>query len=203
MDIPVNAEVRCTDGPGGESEYIVLKPKTEEVTHLVVREKGFPHIERPVPVSMVAESTPHLIRLGCTREELAKQPTFFETEFMRVEIPRSTGGGFLMPVGEWEPEWLPVRHEVVPWGEVAVRRGAHVVATDGRVGQVDELLVNPTNEQITHLVLREGHLWGQRDVTIPASAIDRIEQDTIYLKLDKRSIGALPTVPIRRRMAQE
>jgi sporulation protein YlmC with PRC-barrel domain len=201
MDIPVHAEVTCTDGPGGESSYVVLKPRTEEVTHLVVRERSFPHVERLVPVSMVTESSPHLIRLGCTRAELAKQQPFLETEFVEVEIPRYTGGMFLVPVGEREPEQIPVQHEVVPWGEVAVRRGAHVEATDGRVGQVDEFLVNPSGEHITHLVLREGHLWGQKDVTIPASAIDHIEQDTIYLKLDKRSIEALPTMPIRRRTA--
>jgi sporulation protein YlmC with PRC-barrel domain len=201
MDMPVNAEVRCTDGPGGKSTYIVLKPNSEEVTHLVVREKGFPHVERLVPVSLVTESTPYLIRLRCTREELAEQQAFFETEFIQVDIPRYTGGPFLMPIGERESEQIPVQHEVVPWGEVAVRRGAFVEATDGRVGQVDEFLVDPTNEQITHLVLREGHLWGQKDVTIPASVIDRIEEDTIYLKLDKRSVGGLPTVPIRRRAA--
>ena len=201
MDIPVGAEVKCVDGPGGTSTYIVLKPKSEEVTHLVVREKGFPHIERLVPVSMVTESTPHLIRLRCTREELAKQPSFLETEFIELDIPRYTGGSFLMPVRELEPELIPVRHESVPWGEVAVPRGARVEASDGHAGQVDEFLVNPANEQITHLVLCEGHLWGQKDVTIPASAIDRIEPDTIYLKLDKRSIGALPAVPIRRRVA--
>jgi sporulation protein YlmC with PRC-barrel domain len=201
MDIPVNAEVTCTDGLGGESAYIVLKPKTEEVTHLVVREKSFPHMERLVPVSMVTESSAHLIRLGCTRAELTKQPPFLETEFVEVEIPRYTGGLFLVPIGEREPEQIPVQHEAVPWGEVAVRRGAHVEATDGRVGQLDEFVVDPANEHITYLVLREGHLWGQKDVTIPASAIDRIEQDTIHLKLDKRSIGALPTVPIRRGMS--
>jgi sporulation protein YlmC with PRC-barrel domain len=73
-----------------------------------------------------------------------------------------------------------------------------VEATDGHVGQVDEFLVDPTNEHITHLVLREGHLWGQKDVTIPVSQIDRIEQDVVYLKLDKHGIEKLPSVPVRR-----
>lgn len=77
----MNATVKCTDGLGGESVYIVLEPQTERVTHLVVGETGFPSIERLVPVSMVTETTSHLIRLRCTREELAKQPAFSETEF--------------------------------------------------------------------------------------------------------------------------
>jgi hypothetical protein len=45
-------------------------------------------------------------------------------------------------------------------------------------------------------VLREGHMWGQKDVTIPVEQIDHMEKASVYLKLDKRSIGALPTTPV-------
>jgi hypothetical protein len=66
------------------------------------------------------------------------------------------------------------------------------------VGRVDEFLVNPENEHITHLVMREGHLWGQKDVTVPVSAIDHFDEDTVYLKLNKQEIEALPTIAVRR-----
>jgi hypothetical protein len=39
MDIPVKAVVQCTDGPGGRSTYVVVNPITEQVTHLVVKER--------------------------------------------------------------------------------------------------------------------------------------------------------------------
>ena len=97
-----------------------------------------------------------------------------------------------------EDEVLPVELERVPPGELAIHRGAHVRARDGRVGRVDEFLVNVADGHITHLVLREGHLWGQKDVTIPVSEIGRIEEDTVHLKLDKASIEALPGIPVRR-----
>ncbi|MGO8991417.1 MAG: hypothetical protein ACLQGU_10495 [bacterium] len=51
----------------------------------------------------------------------------------------------------------------------------------------------------THLVLREGHLCGKKDVTIPVSQIDHIEEDTVYLKLRKVDIQASPAIPVRRR----
>jgi hypothetical protein len=35
-------------------------------------------------------------------------------------------------------------------------------------------------------------------VTIPVSQIERITEDTVYLKLDKKSIEALPVIPVRR-----
>jgi hypothetical protein len=47
-------------------------------------------------------------------------------------------------------------------------------------------------------VLREGHLWGQKDVAIPVSEIERIEDNTVHLKIDMRKIEALPAIPVRR-----
>jgi sporulation protein YlmC with PRC-barrel domain len=200
MDIPINAEVRCADGPCGRSTYVILNPTTEQVTHLVMKEEQSPHTERLVPVTLVAETTPHLIQLRCLRGELAKLEPFIETEFVQVNLPHYVSNGYMMlPYVIPAVEWATVEHESIPPGELAVRRGARVEATDGHVGRVDEFLVDPKNGHITHLVLREGHLWGQKDVTIPVSQIDRIEKDAVHLKLDKRSIEALPAIPIRRR----
>ena len=41
--------------------------------------------------------------------------------------------------------------------------------------------------------------WGKRDVTIPVSEIDKIADEAVYLKLDKKAIETLPTVPVRRK----
>jgi hypothetical protein len=43
MDIPLNAEVHCTDGVCGRSTYVIVNPVNEQVTHVVVREAWFPH----------------------------------------------------------------------------------------------------------------------------------------------------------------
>lgn len=40
MDIPLDAEVRCTDGAGGKTVQVVLNPVRREVTHVVVRQEG-------------------------------------------------------------------------------------------------------------------------------------------------------------------
>jgi sporulation protein YlmC with PRC-barrel domain len=200
MEIPVNAEVHCADGLCGHSTHIVLKPRTDEVTHIVVKEKHFPHTERLVPMGMVTETTTSVIRLSCTADELARMQPFLQTDYVQVEIPHYVGGPYMMePYYFPETEQLAVEHESIPSSELAVRRGARVEATDGHVGKVDEFLVDPKSEYITHLVLREGHLWGQKDVTIPVSEIDRIEEGTVYLKLDRKHVEALPTIPVRRR----
>jgi hypothetical protein len=58
--------------------------------------------------------------------------------------------------------------------------------------------MDPKNGEITHLLMREGHLWGVKDVTVPISAVDTTDGKTIYLKLDKKAVKALPTAPVKR-----
>jgi sporulation protein YlmC with PRC-barrel domain len=199
MDIPVNADVYCNDQRCGVSTYIIVNPTTKKITHLVVKEKGFPHTERLVSIDLVLETSPDRIQLRNTQYQLAEMEPFIETEFIPTEIPEYVGDQFMIwPYAIPETEMISVEHERIPPGELAVRRGARVEAIDGHVGRVDELLVHPADGHITHLVLREGHLWGQKDVTIPVSQIDHIEEDAVYLKLDKHSVEALPAIPIRR-----
>jgi hypothetical protein len=65
-------------------------------------------------------------------------------------------------------------------------------------GQVDELLIDSNDMQVTHLVMREGHIFDRREITIPISQIDHIDEDTVYLKLDRQSVEELPITPIQR-----
>jgi sporulation protein YlmC with PRC-barrel domain len=105
----------------------------------------------------------------------------------------------IWPYLELPNEVAVLRLEHIPPSELAVRRGARVEATDGHVGEVDEFIVDKANGHITHLVLREGHMWGEKDITIPVSEIDRIEENAVHLKLDKSKIGSLPEIPVDRR----
>jgi hypothetical protein len=45
--------------------------------------------------------------------------------------------------------------------------------------------------QVTHLVLLVRHIFEAREITIPVSQIDHIDQGTVYLKLDRQSVEAL------------
>jgi sporulation protein YlmC with PRC-barrel domain len=92
---------------------------------------------------------------------------------------------------------VAVDEKQIPPDELAIHRGTQVEARDGNVGEVSEFLVNPTTGHITHLVLKEGILWNKKAVTIPAAQIDRMEKDTVYLKLEKAEVEALPSIPIR------
>jgi sporulation protein YlmC with PRC-barrel domain len=62
-----------------------------------------------------------------------------------------------------------------------VRRGARVEALDGLLGHLDKFVVDPDTGHVTDLLVREGHLWGQKEITIPVAEIDRIQENTVYL----------------------
>jgi sporulation protein YlmC with PRC-barrel domain len=203
MDIPINVDVHCSDGIGGHSTILILNPVNEKVTHLVVTEKAFPNVRRLVPVDRIVTSTPGKIQLNCSQAELAKMDPFEETNFieagkMESQIPFDRPYvAWPYSINDYMP--MPLEHENIPAGEIAIRRYTPVQAADGQVGKVDEFLVDPRNDVITHLVLREGHLWGKKDVTIPVSEIEKITGDAVILKLDKKAIAELPAIPVKRR----
>jgi len=211
MEIPLNAQVVCTDGVCGHSAFVLINPVIDEVTHLVVRENSFPNTERIVPVDWVAETIADTIQLRCSKAGLEKMDPFIVTRYIKDKMPEKFsryGGGMYGTSYYYLPYNAPditistsVEDQQIPPGELAVNRGTRVEATDGYVGKVDEFVVNPENCHITHLVMREGHLWGQKDVIIPLSAISDTRDDTVYLKLDKHQIESLPTFPLHRRWA--
>ena len=94
---------------------------------------------------------------------------------------------------------MPVEHQRIPPGELAVCRGTRVEAKEGFVGNVDEFVVNAENGYITHSVMREGYLCGKKDVIIPLFELDNTHKGTVFLKLDKHQIESPPTFPVHRR----
>lgn len=209
MDIPLNAEVQCADGACGHSTVLIVNPVNQTVTHFVLHTKGLLHEDYLVPVELIAESSPKAIHLSCRKAELVDLSPFTQNAFVGSgdtgmefnEYQGMAGASMMWPyTTPSEAAYIPMEEvEQIPHGELAIHKGADVEATDGRVGRVDEFVVNPENSHITHLVLRQGHLWGKRDVTVPLNQIDRIDKDVVYLKLDKAAVGQLPAVPLSRR----
>ena len=127
MDIPINAEVTCSDGNFGRVTYIVLNPVSDEVTHIVVQENSLPHIERLVVIDLIKDSNHNQIILNCTRDELRSMQAFLETDFIQAvepeyslpyDYPYSYSGEYVMwPYVEPEEGYIIVKHERVPHDE--------------------------------------------------------------------------------------
>ena len=206
MEIPLQAQVECTDGVCGKSAYILVNPVTEKVTHLVVSEAASPYTEYIIPFDLVSESADGKIHILCSMGDLEKMVPFNKTIFIEEKVPDYAGNrGYGVGAAFYWPYVSPdlianraVEDQQIPAGEISVCRGTRVEGTDGYVGKVDEFVVNPENGRINHLVMREGHLWGQKDVIIPVSAIGDTNEETVFLKLDKHLIESLPTFPLHR-----
>ena len=202
MEYPLDIQVHCTDGRCGRSTHIVLNPATEQVTHIVVRERQPSRVERLVPAKLIEKTAAEVILLNCTQEQFAQLEPFNQTHFVHGDLPHHAMDPSLTVL--W-PYAIPAKRTVgervrpIPPGELAVRRGARVRATDGRVGRVDEFLVDPDSGHITHLCLRESHLRGEKVICIPVSEIGEIKEKVVHLKVDKEAVASLPSVAVKRR----
>lgn len=210
----IGAEVTCADGVCGEIRQVVVDPVAKMVTHLVVEPKHRSGLGRLVPLDLIDSMTDD-IRLRCTMAEFENLDHAEETQF----LPGGSGayGGyaagqtFLWPyyglaggmlgnslgggVGIGNAP-LPVVHDTLPMGEVAVQRGDQVHASDGDIGQVQGLVIDPSTHHVSHVLLQEGHFWGRKEVAIPISAVAGVDEKGITLNISKDDVADLPPVDL-------
>ena len=89
-----------------------------------------------------------------------------------------------------------VTYDRVPVGEVDMRRGEHVHATDGNIGRVQGLVIDPRDHHVTHVLLEAGHLWGKKQVAIPIGAVTDVAAAGVRLNLTRDQVRDLPPVDL-------
>ena len=184
-EFAIGAEASATDGPVGKVSRVVVDPVAKALTHLVVEPGLRQGPSRLVPLDLVDGGGASEVRLSCTKAEFENLEPAEETKF----IPRTTsfgsygagdvlswpyygaagigdldgiGGAGGMGTEDGSPVPRTVTYDTVPVGEVGVRRGQPVLATDGAIGHVQGLVVRPDTGHVTHVLLQEGHLWGKK-----------------------------------------
>ena len=200
----------CSDGVCGEVSRTILDPVALTVTHLVIQPKHRGALGRLVPVAL-ADATSGEVKLRCTLAEFERLDPAEETDIVEgadygggygsaasVQGYGNVGGmgvggsvsgmGIGMGLGHRTP--LVVTH-AVPLGEAEVSRHEHVHALDGEIGQVEGFVVDPADHRVTHVLLREGHMWGRKEVAIPISAVVTVDEG-IRLNITKEQVGNLP-----------
>jgi sporulation protein YlmC with PRC-barrel domain len=203
-EFTIGSEVACTDGVCGDLRRVVIDPVARAITHLVVEPRHRHDAGHLVPIDLVT-STAKEIQLRCTMSQFDALEAAEETQFLAGDSGQAgyMQGGRATGVGGWavggkrrntDPHAASYDH--VPEGEVELRRGDHVDATDGAIGQVQGLLVDPSDHHVTHILLDEGHLWGKKTVAIPISAVTRLGA-IIRLNLTKNEVQDLPPVDVR------
>ncbi len=192
-EFAIGTRASCSDGDCGVLRRIVIHPDVHTVTHLVIEPRHGMQPGRLVPVDLV-DAADGEIKLRCTIAEFENLDPADEEELVEgatLGVPGFTGGG--PGVGVPGPVQVVVE-DVVPAGETDVRPGDPVHAVDGEIGEVQGFLVSPGDDQVTHVLLKEGHLWGRKKVAIPISAVTGSEDGIINLNLTKKQVEHLPPV---------
>jgi hypothetical protein len=90
-----------------------------------------------------------------------------------------------------------VSYDRIPKHEVEIRRSSSVFSTDGHhLGHVEGFLVG--GGEMADIVLERGHLWGKREIVIPAASVERVQNDSITLSLTKEQVGQLDVRHVHR-----
>jgi hypothetical protein len=212
----IGAKATCSDGDCGEVTRVVVDPIAEEVTHLAVEPRHPEGLARLVPLSLI-DADASEVRIRCTLAEFARLDPAEETQFvpgpagypayepqqvlawpyygLGIGSGLSLGSGLAMGgIGMSDgPVSQAVTYDTVPLGEVTVRRGEPVHASDGEIGRVQGLVIDRSSRHVTHVLLQEGHLWGRKEVAIPIGAVASTDAG-IQLKITKKDVADLPPV---------
>jgi sporulation protein YlmC with PRC-barrel domain len=201
----IGAPATCSDGPCGAVTRVVVDPVARELTHLVIEPEHRSGLGRLVPRDMV-EAGKDGVRLNYTLAEFGELPSAEETDFL-------PGGSGYDAYAAHEAYYWPYfgleggadprlalasaveTRDMLPPGEIGVRRGEPVHASDGEIGKVEGLVIDSAQGHVTHVLLQEGHLWGQKQVAIPINAVGTIDHG-ITVTLTKHEIEALPQVGV-------
>ena len=183
----LGAAVFSTDGPCGELRRIIVDPVSCEVTHLVVGAKHHRAGGHLVPASLVDYAANGIV-LTISTAQLTKLAETETTEILPAFTSAWAGMGAIGSTGRVQA----VIRDSVPYGDVQVSRGDAVLATDGSIGTIRGLVTDATNEQITILLVDEGHTWRHRDRVVPVSALLSLD-DGVRLTLSKAEVHELPT----------
>jgi sporulation protein YlmC with PRC-barrel domain len=212
ITLVIGSEAYTADNKvSGYVKSVVIDRSKRTVTHLVVEPKGREGLARLVLLDRHVDARGGKIRLDYTEAEFKNLKAAEET------LAEVFGAGPVELVTEgWRPaddepdvvdgsKVSPVRAQILT-GEMDLvprllaaeekeeeeHRGDHVHATDGEIGQLRALGIDPSTHQVTHVhvILKEGHLWRHKEVAIPS---DRVSDFTsgIHLNISKQQVEEL------------
>jgi sporulation protein YlmC with PRC-barrel domain len=213
MRLDLGCSVRCADAAYGELADVIVDPLSRRVTHVVVASHGHRERARLVPIDRVSAADDGLVLRG-TVADIDALEALDESAYLRAgehiaEDPDwdiGTEDVLALPIyGAAEgmgtaidPDLhVLVNYHRIPKHEVEIRRSSAVFSTDGHhLGHVEGFLIE--GGETADIVLERGHLWGRREIVIPAAAVERVRNDSITLSLTKEQVGQLDVRRVHR-----
>ncbi|MCF7853597.1 MAG: PRC-barrel domain-containing protein [Candidatus Pacebacteria bacterium] len=197
----------------GVVKEVVVDPRSRMVTHVVIQSGLLFTSDRLICTDLIATTTDDRIILKETAAKLEQElaDEYREDEYVPMEdetirerhgvggrawvYPRaalpvavSTYQSVIPPgIGPLPPE----PDVAVPFEEITLEQGCLVRTSDGkRIGSVDELITDD-NDNITHILIREGTFFTVPK-RIPVDWVAGMEEEEIVLAVDARTVDRLP-----------
>lgn len=210
IQLQKDAPVLTADGqPVGSLERVVVNPKTNVVTDIVVRTGGlFDREAKVVSLDLVAETTADQIALREEAGELKSMPLFEERRLVEAKgeldlppqnvspvIPGYPGLGSSDARSPGE-KFVTQMEQNIPDGTVAMKEGARVITHEGKhVGNVERVIADPAVDQVTHLLISSG-LLSKEQRLIPMKWVTALSEEEVHLRVKKDTVEKLAATPV-------
>lgn len=186
LEIRPGTQVVAGNDQVGRVERVILRPDGV-VEGIIISGWIVLGHEVYVPIDAVESADLEMVRVSLTLAELSRLPPVrrdtahapadeaSSTTVARASFLRSAASGQVNAhAGGWP-----------------LRSGQRVAATDGLVGELDVVLIDPRTERATGFVIRKGRLL-VRDVIVPVDWVESVAHDRITLSVPKARLDSLP-----------
>jgi uncharacterized protein YrrD len=210
MRLVKGAEIFSSQGEKlGTLERVIIDPGTKEVTHLVIG-KGFLFTtNKIVAMDMVNPELQENISLLSPKQNLDEFQDFEETHYVNLDQgdtpERDVEASYWYPptnAAWWRtdlyttypamPLFVRKTKQNIPEGTIAVEEGAKVISRDDKhVGNIEQVIVDPQDNRVTHFVISEGLLFKEQKL-IPVVWISTIDEHEVRLSVDADLMDRLP-----------
>lgn len=197
--IPLGVHVQCIDGHGGSVSRLIVDPLTRRLSHIVVQNGTASGVEHRVPVAWILRATLGSVVLDCTQDALAAIELFVEERSISSNASEYEPSYAVDRSAEFKARHIPSIAEPIPPGELAIQRGAQLMARDGPLGTVTAFFINRADGGITFIVVQLEHRLTKHKQAILIAAVQRMDSRALYLTLARDQTATLPATLLRRR----
>jgi uncharacterized protein YrrD len=216
MQFKENAEVLTSSGEKvGRIDRVVIDPKSNELTHLVVKKGVLFTTDKVVPLDQVETATGDQVVLKAGPADPDEFPDFEETHYVPIDRAeayakrdlgklRPLAWYYPLPGGAWwrrrmggypgypDPPYTRRTELNIPEDTVPLEEGAKVFSSDDEhVGDVERVYAGEDEQRVTHLLISHGLISKVRRL-IPTMWVEHVLTDRVRLSVNKDFVEGLP-----------
>jgi uncharacterized protein YrrD len=190
MNIEIGAPVRTRNGRHvGHVHRVLVDLDDNSATGIVVLKGRVLTRDVLVPLDFIDHVSDDEVVLTIDESELNQLPDFTFNEVIApppalTSVGQYPDGSFYIPV--WQRKRLGQHH-------VDITHDTRVHATDGDIGRVEQVEVDPITGELEAFWIRADGIF-RHDIRIPAEWIERADESGVYVKASKddveRRLGA-------------